>query len=73
MRIRDAGLWARQNAISLPIQAERAASGEASSTKNVDAARPRSIEDHSAGVAARLVSSRKTRIARSRYHGLAKR
>ncbi len=33
MRIRDAGLWAHQNAISLPIQAERAASGEASSTR----------------------------------------
>jgi hypothetical protein len=41
--------------------------------KNFDEARAASIDDHNLGLADRLVSSRNTRIARSRFQGLTNR
>jgi hypothetical protein len=41
--------------------------------KNWEALKAASIDDHSPGLADRLASSRNTRTARKRYHGLAKR
>jgi hypothetical protein len=51
-------------------QCDAAASGEASRIKKRDSPSARSIVGHRCGVAERLVSSRKTRSARRRYHGL---
>jgi hypothetical protein len=48
-------------------------SGDARTIKYRDWAKTCSIAGHSPGLAARLVLSRKTRSARSRYHGFAKR
>jgi hypothetical protein len=50
---------------------DRAASGEAINTNHVDEANAISIDDHSPGLADRLVVSRKTRSARMRYQGFA--
>jgi hypothetical protein len=63
-------LWSSQKAISWPTQREAAASGEASRIRKRDWLSACSIDGHRCGVADRLVSSRKTRNARRRYHAL---
>jgi hypothetical protein len=55
----------------LSTHGEAAASGEASRMKKRDADSARSMLGQSAGVAERLVWSRKTRSAFSLYHGFA--
>ena len=64
---------ASHQAISRPTQCDPAASGEMSRTIQADAESASSIELQRPGEAVRFVSSRNSRTARSRFHGLANR
>ena len=64
-------LCSRHQRTSRSTQCEAADSGDARSTKKRACSSARSIAGHSSGEAERLVLSRKTRSARSRYHGFA--
>ena len=70
IRIVSALLWSSQYEISLLTQGEAAASGEASRIRKRELPIACSMEGHRLGVAESEVSSRKTRSARRRYHGL---
>ena len=66
-------LFASHHATSRLTHGDRAASGEAISTSQVEEANAVSMEDHRPGLADRFVVSRKTRRARGRYQGFANR
>jgi hypothetical protein len=63
----------RNASISRLTHGEAFASGEASSTRNSESPSARAIDFQSAGLADRLVLSRNTRRAATRYHGRANR
>jgi hypothetical protein len=72
MRILSTDLTGRNASISRVTHGDAFDRGEASSTRNCDASRPRAIDVQRAGLAERVVLSRKMRSPR-RYHGRAKR
>src|ERR1700756_631649 len=73
INIFSAGRLCNHHSTSLRTHGDLADEGDARSKKYSDSARACSIERQSAGLAERLVLSRKIRIERRRYQGLANR
>jgi hypothetical protein len=71
MRSRSAAPASSHASTSCATHSERAASSDAKRIKNREVSRAERMDRQRSGVTPRPVVSRKTRIARRRYHGLA--